>query len=526
MFEWYDFFLYGALAASIAAHFFSAADETTAFILALAAFAAGFLVRPFGALLFGRIGDIVGRKTTFLATMAIMGLATFLVGLLPGHSQLGIAAPVLLVSLRLLQGLAIGGEYGGAAIYVAEHAPAGRRGFATSWINATATLGLLLSLLVIMGVRASMSVESFQAWGWRIPFLVSIFLLGISLWIRVQLDESPVFQRMKREAATSKAPLSEAFGSWSNLRLVVIALLAGVAGATAVWYTGQFYTLFFLDRMLKVDGLTANALVAVALVVSAPSYVLFGWLSDRIGRKPVILTGLGLAILTIFPLFQSLTWAANPALARAQEASPVLVHTEPGGCSFQFDLLGRGGFDRSPCDISQSFLARAGIRYRRVSSAAGEPTEIHIGTQVVRPPDPRALSDGDLSLALSVFQEQARTALDQAGYPAAADPSEVDRPRVVAIIAFLVMLGAMTYAPMAALLVELFPARIRYTSLSLPYHLGSGWIGGLLPTTAFAIVAASGDIYAGLWYPVGFATLSALAALFLLPETHQRPIDG
>ena len=526
MFEWYDFFLYGSLAANIASHFFSSANETSAFIFALAAFAAGFLVRPFGALVFGRIGDVVGRKSTFLVTMALMGLATFLVGLLPDFAQIGMAAPVVLVALRLLQGLALGGEYGGAAIYVAEHAPAGRRGFYTSWINAMATGGLLLSLLVIMGTRASMSTEAFAAWGWRVPFLASALLLGISLWIRLRLEESPVFRRMKAEAATSKAPLAEAFGSWRNVKLVLVALFGAVVGTTVVWYTGQFYALFFIERVLRVDGLIANELVTLALVIAAPSYVFFGWLSDRIGRKTVILTSFALAVLTFFPAFHWLTLAANPRLARAQKTAPVVVRADATACSFQFDPVGRNAFDEHSCDIAKSFLSRAGVSYRTESLAAGLAAEILVGAQVVRAPELGAVLRAERAAAVDAFRSEARAVLDAAGYPARADPAEINRPLVVVIVAFLSIVAAMGYAPLAALFVELFPARIRYTSMSLPYHIGTGWFGGLLPTTAFAVVAATGDIYSGLWYPVGFAALSLVVGLLALPETNGREIDA
>lgn len=524
MFEWYDFFLYGALAVHIAAHFFTAADETSAFIFALAAFAAGFLVRPFGALVFGRVGDIVGRKRTFLVTMTLMGVATFLVGVLPGYGQIGIAAPIILVGLRLLQGLALGGEYGGAAIYVAEHAPAGKRGLHTSWINAMATGGLLLSLLVIMGVRASMSPEDFAAWGWRVPFILSVLLLGVSLWVRLMLEESPVFQRMKDEAATSRAPLAESFASLGNMRFVVAAFFVAV-GLTVLWYTAHFYTLFFLERVLKVEALTANMLIAISLAIAAPTYMFFGWLSDRVGRKPIALGALVLGSISFFPAFHMLTSAANPALAAAQERAPVVVVADPVGCSFQFDPLGRTAFDEQSCDVAKSFLSKAGVSYANETAPAGAPSTVRIGAVFIAVPETRDLSADDREAAVAAFQTAARDALDGAGYPAKADAAQVDHTLVVAIVAYLAILAAMGYAPVAALLVELFPARIRYTSMSFPYHLGTGWVGGLLPTTAFAIVAATGDIYSGLWYPIVFASLALVVCLLILPETKGRPID-
>ncbi|MBI1211351.1 MAG: MFS transporter [Alphaproteobacteria bacterium] len=524
MFEWYDFFLYGALAGNIAAHFFSAADETTAFIFALAAFAAGFLVRPFGAVIFGRVGDVVGRKNTFLATMAIMGLATFLVGLLPTYDQVGMTAPLLLVGLRILQGLAIGGEYGGAAIYVAEHAPPNRRGFQTSFINATATLGLLLSLFVIMGTRAALSADDFADWGWRIPFLVSVVLLAISIWIRMRLEESPVFRRMKEEAATSKAPLAEAFGSWANIKPVLLALFVGMSGSTTIWYTAHFYSLFFLQRVLKVDGFTTNLMLAAALVIGGPTYVFFGWLSDKIGRRLVILGGYALAIVLTFTLFHQLTEAANPALAEAQATAPVIVSADQSACSFQFDPLGRTSFDRRSCDIAKSYLTHAGINYANAALDRGAGAEVHIGDKTVPVPDPRLVPPEQLKAQIAKFGEDMGAALEAAGYPREAAPASIDVPYVIAIVAFLIILSAMTYAPLAAMMVELFPARIRYTSMSVPYHIGAGWIGGFLPTTAFAIVAATGDIYSGLWYPVIATAVSLVVGIFALPETFERPI--
>jgi MFS family permease len=524
MFEWYDFFLYGSLAANINYHFFSGVNETTGFILTLAAFAAGFIVRPFGALVFGRIGDIVGRKNTFLVTMIIMGVATFAYGLIPSYDQIGVAAPIILVLLRVAQGLAIGGEYGGAAIYVAEHAPMGRRGFYTSWIQITATLGLLLSLLVIMMVRASMPAEDFNEWGWRIPFLLSILLLGVSLWIRFQLNESPVFLKMKEEAATSKAPWAEAFGQWKNLKLVLIALLGLVAGQAVIWYTGTFYSLFFLQQTLKVDGLEANLIVAIALAIGAPIYIFFGWLSDKIGRRILALGGLLLAVITYFPLFHLMTEAANPALAEAQRNAPVVVYADTTACSVQFDPIGKNKFDEKSCDIVKTHLARAGVSYTTEAIDPGAVARVTIGDRTFTAPDPREVTGADRAAAIAAYQQEAGAALAEAGYPPAADTAKVNRWMVILVIVLTQIFTAMIYGPMAATLVELFPARIRYTSMSLPYHIGNGWFGGLLPTIAFATVASTGDIFAGIWYPVIVAAGTFLIALFFLPETYKREI--
>ena len=518
VFEWYDFYLYGLLAAIISAQFFSGVNETTGFIFALAAFAAGFAVRPFGAVLFGRIGDLVGRKYTFLVTMAIMGLSTFAVGLLPSYASAGVAAPVLLVALRLLQGLALGGEYGGAATYVAEHAPPGRRGLYTSFIQTTATLGLFLALLVVISIRSTLGEEAFADWGWRLPFLLSILLLAISLWIRLRLEESPVFRRMKDEGKGSKAPLTEAFGRWSNLRLVLIALFGAVAGQAVVWYAGQFYALFFLERTLRVDGATANILIAIALALATPFFILFGWLSDWIGRKPIILAGCALAALTYFPLFEALSQAANPALYAAQRAAPVRVVADPDSCSVQFDPIGRNRFDRSSCDIAKAFLARSGIAYENVAAPSGTPARLEVGGAAMLAPEQGAE-------AIAGFQARARAALAAAGYPERADPAEVNRPLVVLILFVLVLYVTMVYGPIAALLVELFPTRIRYSSMSLPYHIGNGWFGGFLPPVAFAMVAATGDIYYGLWYPIAVALVALAVGLVFLPETFRRPLE-
>src|SRR5450631_76005 len=526
VFEWYDFYLYGLLASIITAQFFSGVNEITGFIFALAAFAAGFAVRPFGALVFGRLGDLVGRKHTFLITMSIMGGATFLVGLLPSYASVGVAAPVALVLLRLLQGLALGGEYGGAATYVAEHAPPGKRGLYTSWIQTTATLGLFTALLVVIGTRTYMGEDAFKAWGWRIPFLVSIVLLAVSLWIRMQLAESPVFVKMKSEGTTSKAPLSEAFGQWSNLKIVIIALVGAVMGQAVVWYTGQFYALFFLERMLRVDGATTNILTAIALVLATPGFIFFGWLSDKIGRKPIILTGCLLAMLTYFPLFGALTRYANPALYAAQTSAPVTVIANPKECSFQFDPIGKNTFDSTSCDIAKSFLAKAGVSYRRIDAPPGTIAQIRSGTNTLTAPDPKVVTGKERKAAIAAFQKETKTVLTAAGYPDKAVPAAINKPMVVLILFVLVVYVTMVYGPIAALLVELFPARIRYSAMSLPYHIGNGWFGGFLPTTAFAMVAATGDIYYGLWYPIVVAGATLVVGLFFLPETFKRTIDG
>jgi MFS family permease len=526
IFEWYDFYLYGLLATILTAQFFSGVNDTTGFILALAAFAAGFFVRPFGALFFGRIGDLVGRKNTFLVTMGLMGFSTFAVGLLPSYETAGLLAPTLLVLLRLLQGLALGGQYGGAAIYVAEHAPENRRGFYTSWIQTTATLGLFATLLVVIGTRSMIGEDAFASWGWRIPFLLSILLLGVSLWIRLQLDESPVYQRMKAEGATSKAPLTEAFGRWTNLRIVLIALLGAVAGQAVVWYTGQFYALFFLEKTLKLDGATTNIMIAGALALGTPFFVFFGWLSDRIGRKPIILTGCLLGALTYFPLFQALAGAVNPALTAAQSTAPVTIVADPADCSVQFDPIGKNKFDQRSCDIVKAFVAKAGVSYSNQATTRGSPAELLVGEHAITAPDSATLASGGKADAIKAFQAAARSALETAGYPGKADPALVNYPLAVLILFILVLYVTMVYGPIAALLVELFPARIRYTSMSLPYHIGNGWFGGFLPTIAFAIVAANGNIYSGLWYPVGIAVLTLVVGLLLLPETRGRAVAG
>ena len=526
VFEWYDFYLYGLLATIISAQFFSGVNETTGFIFALGAFAAGFAVRPFGALVFGRIGDLVGRKNTFLVTMGLMGASTFLVGVLPSYASIGVAAPILLVLLRLVQGLALGGEYGGAATYVAEHAPDGKRGLFTSFIQTTATLGLFAALGVVIVIRSAMGEAAFADWGWRIPFLISVILLGVSLWIRLQLEESPVFKQMKEEGTTSKAPLTEAFGRWENLKWVLVALFGAVAGQAVVWYSGQFYALFFLEKTLKVDGATANILIAIALALGTPFFIFFGWLSDKVGRKPIILAGCALAAITYFPAFQMLTSAANPAMAKAQQNAAVIMAADPGSCSFQFDPIGGNKFEGSGCDIIKSTLAKAGASYTSFTRErmTGEPARVRIGSRVLAAPDPWRLAEEDRAGAIATFRSDLERALADAGYPAKADPAAINKPLVVAILFYLVLLVTMVYGPIAALLVELFPSRIRYTAMSLPFHIGNGWFGGFLPTTAFAMVAATGNIYYGLWYPVIVAVITLIVGLLFLPETFRRSL--
>ncbi|WP_274628016.1 MFS transporter [Arvimicrobium flavum] len=590
VFEWYDFYLYGSLAAFIGAAFFSSYPEATRNIFALLAFAAGFLVRPFGALVFGRIGDLVGRKYTFLVTIMIMGLSTFLVGLLPGSATWGIAAPIILIVLRMLQGLALGGEYGGAATYVAEHAPDDRRGYYTSWIQTTATLGLFLSLVVILLIQGMMSKEDFAAWGWRIPFLVSVVLLGISVWIRLSLNESPTFQRMKEEGKGSKAPLTEAFGQWKNARIALLALFGLTAGQAVVWYSGQFYALFFLQNVLKVDAVSVNIMIAISLALGTIFFVIFGWLSDKVGRKPIIMAGLALAIVTYFPLFKALTWAANPALATAQENVRATVTAAPGDCRFQFNPTGTAKFTTS-CDIATSFLTRNSVPYDVVATAApGTPATVTIGNETVESFDAVAAGD-DAKAKEAAFAKAVNIALQDGGYPLVrdpvkvadqkldalvaanpklaldaaairggdktmvpveqaikdklitaeeaagateiavftvpgagafkmvADPAQVNWTMIIAILFILVVYVTMVYGPIAAILVEMFPTRIRYTGMSLPYHIGNGWFGGLLPATVFAMSAARGDIYYGLWYPIAIAAMSLIIGMLFVKDT-------
>lgn len=523
VFEWYDFYLYGSLAAIIAKHFFAGVNETTAFIFALLAFAAGFAVRPFGAIVFGRLGDMIGRKHTFLITIVIMGVSTAVVGLLPAYSSIGVAAPIILISLRLLQGLALGGEYGGAATYVAEHAPKGKRGFFTSWIQTTATLGLFLSLLVIMACRTVMGNEAFEAWGWRVPFLLSILLLIISVYIRLQLAESPVFMKMKEEGKASKAPLTESFGRWDNLKVVIMSLLGGTAGQAVVWYTGQFYALFFLLQTLKIDAQTANLLIAGSLLLGTPFFVFFGSLSDRIGRKPIIMAGCILAALTYFPIFHGLTQFGNPDVFAAQEKNPVTVVADPNACAFQFDPVGKAKFVSS-CDMAKSLLAKRAIPYENLKAETGAVAQVHIGDKVIASFEGAGMPAAEFKVQSEVFTAQLAASLKEAGYPEKADPSKINHLMMLVLLTVLVIYVTMVYGPIAAWLVELFPTRIRYTSMSLPYHIGNGWFGGFLPTVAFAMVAATGDIYYGLWYPIVIAVMTAILGIFFLPETKDRDI--
>ncbi|MFM0072762.1 MFS transporter [Paraburkholderia sediminicola] len=520
VFEWYDFYLAGSLAIFISKSFFSGVNPTAAFIFTLLSFAAGFAVRPFGAIVFGRLGDMVGRKYTFLITIVIMGLSTFLVGFLPGYASIGIVSPVIFIAMRMLQGLALGGEYGGAATYVAEHAPPGRRGFYTAWIQTTATLGLFLSLLVILGVRTAMGEDAFGAWGWRIPFIASIILLGVSVWIRLQLHESPVFERIKAEGKTSKAPLTEAFGQWKNLKIVILALIGLTAGQAVVWYTGQFYTLFFLTQTLKVDGATANILIAIALLIGTPFFLFFGSLSDRIGRKPIIMAGLLIAACTYFPLFKALTHYTNPALEAATAKAPIVVIANPDECSFQFNPVGTAKFTSS-CDIAKSALSKAGLNYENVAAPAGSLAEIKVGDTVINTYDGKAADAKDQGKA---FDKTLATTLKTAGYPPKADPSQINWPMSVVILTIMMIYVTMVYGPIAAMLVEMFPTRIRYTSMSLPYHIGNGWFGGFLPATAFAIVAAKGNIYSGLWYPIVVALITLVIGMLFVKETKDSDI--
>jgi len=510
VFEWYDFYIYGTLGVFLAKYFFSNVPPAVGFIFALLAFAAGFAVRPFGALIFGRLGDMIGRKYTFLITMSLMGIGTFFIGVLPGYATWGILAPTVLVCLRLVQGLALGGEYGGAAIYVAEHAPANKRGYYTSWIQTTATLGLFLALLLILGIRTSMGEAAFGDWGWRIPFLLSAILLAVSLWIRLKLDESPLFKRMVEEGKQSKRPLTEAFGQWAHLKIAILALLGATAGEAVVWYGGQFYALFFLTQTLKVPGVTAQIMLAIALLIGTPGFILFGSLSDRIGRKPIMLAGFALAVVTYFPIFQGITHFANPKLEAALAAAPVVVTADPSQCSFQFKATGTEKYTTG-CDVIKSTLVNLSVNYNNETASPGTTASVKVGDQTIAADTPNVAA----AIAAAVKSH---------GYPASADPNDINYVMTVVLLVILVIYVTMVYGPIAAWLVELFPTRIRYSGLSLPYHIGNGWFGGFLPATVFAIVAATGNIYSGLWYPIIVAAMSFVVALIFLPETKDRDI--
>jgi MFS family permease len=510
VFEWYDFYIYGTLGVILASKFFSGVAPNVGFIFTLLAFAAGFAVRPFGALVFGRLGDLVGRKYTFLVTMTLMGIGTFLIGVLPTYGSIGIVAPILLIALRLVQGLALGGEYGGAATYVAEHAPMGKRGFYTSWIQTTATLGLFMALLIILGIRTAMGETAFNDWGWRIPFLLSAVLLVVSIWIRLQLAESPAFQKMKDEGKQSKAPLTEAFGNWANGKIALLALLGATAGEAVVWYGGQFYALFFLTQTIKVPAVPAQIMIVIALAIATPGFILFGWLSDKIGRKPIMMAGFFLAAVTYLPntpvnIFQGLTHYANPALEKALLSSPVTVLADPSQCSFQLKLTGTESYT-TPCDVAKSALVARSVNYNNEAGPAGSPVVVKVGNDSYTAGTPD-------------FVKNLNEAITKHGYPASANVDQINYPMTVLLLTILVIFVTMVYGPIAAWLVELFPTRIRYTGMSLPYHIGNGWFGGFLPATVFAIVAATGNIYSGLWYPVVIAAMSFVIALIFLPET-------
>jgi MFS family permease len=513
-FEWYDFFIYGAVAPTIAKNFFTQLDPTAGLLVALAIFAAGFLFRPMGALIFGRLGDRFGRKGAFLATVVIMGGATFAMGLLPTYDQIGVAAVVLLIFLRILQGTAVGGEYGGAAIYVAEHAATERRGLSTGWIQASAAFGLLGAQGIVLLTRSQMSPEAFDAWGWRIPFLLSAGLLAISIWMRLQLKESPEFEKAKNEGRLSQAPYAEVFLRWKNMKVVLVALFSVLIAQGAIWWCAFFYTQIFLESSIKLSPILTNVVLLAATLVSIPLYVFFAWLSDKIGRKPVILFGIGLALLSVFPSFQFMARGANPALLQAMETTPVTVHADPATCSFQFDVLGRAKYT-SGCDLARNALRGAGVGFKTVESPAGSPTEVHVGGAVV------PIADGDAAK----INTDVRAALTQAGYPATATEADINWPLIALGLVALVVAATALYGPQAAALVELFPTNVRYTALSVPYHVGVGWVGGFMPFFGVALVAATGDLFAGLWYLIFFSAIAFVSCIFLFPETRGRPLN-
>jgi MFS family permease len=524
VFEWYDFMVFGALAPVIAKQFFAKADPTMGLIFALLAFAAGFLVRPLGALVFGRLGDLVGRKYTFLITIIVMGAATFLIGLLPNYDAIGMAAPIILIALRLVQGLAVGGEYGGAAIYIAEHAPAGRSGEFTAWIQTTGTLAFLMSLLVILGTRTAVGEAAFAGWGWRVPFLLSIILLAVSIWIRLSMHESPVFAKMKAEGRASRAPLAEAFGDWGNVKRMLVVLFGVMAGVSTVWYASQFYALLFLTQTLKVDGATANLLVCIALVFATPLYLVFGSLSDRIGRKPIMLGGMLLAALTFVPIFKALTHYANPALEAALARAPVVVSADPADCQFQFNLTGTKRFTSS-CDILKAKLVAASVNFTSQAAPSGSIASAKIGERVLSSFDAKGLPKGEIEEKSDTLAKDLAAATQAAGYPAKADPARINRPMIVLLVFVMVVFTTMAYGPVAAAMVEMFPPRIRYSSLSFPYHIGAGWFGGLMPSAGFAMVAYRGDIYFGLWYPIVLGVATAVIGWIFILESKAAEVE-
>lgn len=523
-FEWYDFFIFGSLTTIIARHFYADVGEATSYILALLTFGVGFVVRPLGALVFGWFGDKTGRKTTFLVTITLMGVATVSIGVLPDYGQIGIAAPILLILLRIAQGFALGGEYGGAAIYVAEHAPVKKRGFLTGWIQTTAAIGLIMALSVILITRAILGVEAFGEWGWRIPFLLSFFLLVVSLWIRLKLHESPAFKRMVAESTERQAPFRESFATWKIGKYVLIALVGIMFAQGAVWYAGYFYTRFFMERVLKVEVATVDGLILAITVASAVLYVFFGWLSDRVGRKPVMIGGMVLFLIAAFPGFQALTRAANPVLAAAQASSPVTVVADPATCAVQFDPVGKAAF-ASSCDLAKSVLSNAGVSYDNQAASPGTLASVRVGDVTVESVEGTGMEGEALRAARADVDTRVKAALAEAGYPTTADPARVNLLAVFGILMVFMIAATAVYGPQAAALVELFPTRVRYTAMSLPYNVGTGWVGGLLPAASFALVAWSGNIYFGLWYAVGFTAVAAVVAILFLPETRGRDLN-